>query len=134
MSKNPYIKSPDVQLPQKNYQIVFEGLEQTLEIDIHNLPSAGTGLTGSILDIALAKGLEIDHACGGVLACATCHIKVKSGLASCNEASDEELDMLDTAPGQSLQSRLACQCVPNGSERIVVEIPKWNRNLAREEH
>ena len=30
------------------------------------------------------------------------------------------------------QSRLACQCVPNGTRDLVVEVPDWNRNLVRE--
>ena len=29
-------------------------------------------------------------------------------------------------------SRLACQCVPDGSTDLVVEVPSWNRNLVRE--
>jgi ferredoxin, 2Fe-2S len=40
--------------------------------------------------------------------------------------------MLDEARGVELNSRLACQCVPNGTKDIVVEIPKWNRNLVKE--
>ena len=43
-------------------------------------------------------------------------------------------DMLDLAPGLEPQSRLACQCVPNGSQSIIVEIPEWNRNLVSEDH
>ena len=42
--------------------------------------------------------------------------------------------MLDEAPGLELTSRLACQAVPNGESDIVVEIPGWNRNHARESH
>jgi 2Fe-2S ferredoxin len=89
-------------------------------------------LPGSILDIALASGVDIDHACGGVVACSTCHIIVKQGLNTCNESTDEEEDQLDKAPGLTPFSRLACQCVPNGKENLVVEVPNWNRNLVRE--
>ena len=42
--------------------------------------------------------------------------------------------MLDEAPGLELTSRLACQAVPNGTADVVVEIPGWNRNHARESH
>ena len=86
----------------------------------------------SLLDIALAAGIEIDHACGGVCACSTCHIKLKSGSNSCSESTEQEEDQLEKAPGLSGQSRLACQCVPSGSENLVVEIPVWNRNRVRE--
>ena len=83
---------------------------------------------------ALSAGIEIDHSCGGVCACSTCHIVVRQGLDSCNEATDDEEDMLDLAPGLELQSRLACQCVPDGSQDMIVEIPEWNRNLVSETH
>jgi 2Fe-2S ferredoxin len=76
--------------------------------------------------------VDIDHSCGGVCACSTCHVIVRQGIESCNEATDDELDQLDNARGLEPESRLACQCVPNGTQDIVVEIPKWNRNLARE--
>jgi 2Fe-2S ferredoxin len=41
---------------------------------------------------------------------------------------------MDDAPGITLQSRLACQCVPNGTQDLVVEIPSWNKNLVKEGH
>ena len=50
------------------------------------------------------------------------------------EASDDEEDQLDNAPGLEPTSRLSCQCVPDGSSDVVVEVPDWNRNLVREEH
>jgi 2Fe-2S ferredoxin len=40
-------------------------------------------------------------------------------------------DMLDEAP-VTPESRLSCQCVPNGTTDIVVVIPKWNRNQVKE--
>ena len=43
-------------------------------------------------------------------------------------------DRLDQAPGLELCSRLGCQAVPDGSCDVVVEIPGWNRNHAREVH
>ena len=95
---------------------------------------AGRGTGESLLDIALGAGIEIDHACGGVCACSTCHIKLKDGSASCSESSEQEEDQLDKAPGVSAQSRLACQCIPSGSQDLVVEIPIWNRNRVREGH
>jgi 2Fe-2S ferredoxin len=59
---------------------------------------------------------------------------VREGEPSCNEATEDEEDMLDLAPGLTPQSRLACQCVPDGSTDLVVEIPSWNRNLVSEGH
>ncbi len=80
------------------------------------------------------KGQDMDHSCGGVCACSTCHVIVRQGLESCNEATDDEEDMLDLAPGLEPQSRLACQCVPNGTQALIIEIPEWNRNLVSEDH
>jgi len=31
-------------------------------------------------------------------------------------------------------SRLSCQCVPDGSTDLIVLIPKWNKNLVKEGH
>ena len=76
--------------------------------------------------------MGLDHACGGVCACSTCHVIVHQGLESCNEASDAEMDQLDEAPGLTAKSRLGCQCVPDGTTDLVVEIPEWNKNFARE--
>jgi len=108
------------------------GDSQVIEVDPASRPACGTGEPGSILDLALAQGIEIDHACGGVCACSTCHVKIKSGLESCNESTEEEEDQLDKAPGVTGQSRLACQCIPSGRQDLVVEIPGWNRNRVRE--
>ena len=77
-------------------------------------------------------GIEAD--CGGACACSTCHVIVRQGFETCNEASEDEEDMLDNAPGLETNSRLGCQCVPDGTQDVVVEIPEWNRNLVREEH
>jgi len=131
---NPYIAKPDIQLPQKAYRITFVGIDKTIDVDPAKIPYGPTGQPGSILDIALGAGIDLEHACGGVCACSTCHVFVKEGLASCNEATDDEQDELDEAPGITLQSRLSCQCVPNGTMDLVVEIPAWNKNLVKERH
>lgn len=128
---NPYIKSPEIKKPKRPFKITFSGLDKSIEVT-PDYPVFGTGLPGSILDIAMTAGIDIDHACGGVCACSTCHIYIKSGSKSCSSATENENDMLDLAPDVRPNSRLACQCVPSGEEDLVVEIPSWNRNLARE--
>ena len=131
---NPYIEKQEFELPKKNYRITFIPMNKNIEVLYDQISMEGDGLPGSILNIALSNGIEMDHSCGGVCACSTCHIVVRQGLDSCNEATDDEEDMLDLAPGLETQSRLACQCVPDGSEDIIVEIPEWNRNLVSETH
>ncbi len=133
---NPYIKQTEVALPTRPYRITFlsreTGESRVIEIDPVRLPFQRTGRPGSILDIALGHDIEMEHTCGGVCACATCHSIVRSGLASCNEATEDEEDQLEEAPGLTIQSRLSCQCVPDGSMDVVVEIPAWNRNAVKE--
>ena len=127
----------DAGLPTQKYTIKFvdeQKREHVVEVDPAKIPYGHTGLPGSILDIALGHGVELDHACGGVCACSTCHVIVREGLESCGEPSDEEEDQLDEAYGLTACSRLGCQCVPSGRKNLVVEIPPWNRNLAREPH
>ena len=91
----------------------------------------------TILDAALAQGVDIDHACGGVCACSTCHVKINSGFDCFSEASEEELDQLDEARDVALESRLACQArlerLPEASE-IEIAIPSWNVNAVKEGH
>lgn len=130
--QNPYIKDVDVELPTKRYTITFLPMNVKVEVNPEELPYGDHGLPGSILDVALKHGVELDHACGGVCACSTCHCIVRQGLNACNEPSEEEEDQLDDAYGLTPQSRLGCQCIPDGSQDMVVEIPQWNRNLSRE--
>lgn len=131
---NPYIEPAHYELPKKKYRVKFLPSGKVFEVDPERLPYNRTGLPGSILDIAWAAGVPLDHACGGVCACSTCHVIVQEGLESCNEPSDDELEMLDEARGLTMESRLGCQCVPNGRCDLVVEIPQWNRNLVQEGH
>jgi len=131
---NPYIEKQEFELPKVNYQITFLPMGKKVEILFDEIPEEGDGLPGSVLNTALYAGIDMEHSCGGVCACSTCHIIVRQGLDSCNEATDDEEDMLDLAPGLEPQSRLACQCVPDGSQDIIVEIPEWNRNLVSETH
>ncbi len=136
--RNPYIRETDAAPPEQAYKLTVEveesGEVREIDVDPAALPYGHDGLPGSVLDVLLGAGLEIDHACGGVCACSTCHVFVEQGAESCNPSSDDEEDMLDTAPGLQHDSRLACQCVPNGSAPVRVKVPAWNRNLAQEEH
>lgn len=130
---NPYHKNLPVPTATRPFQVTLLGRSAPIAVSPSDLPFGRDGRPGSLLDILLnGAQVEIDHACGGVTACSTCHVVVRQGLGSCNDADEAEEDMLDTAPGLTPFSRLACQCVPDGSEDLVVEIPSWNRNAVKE--
>jgi len=57
---------------------------------------------------------------------------VEQGGESCNEIADAEEDQLDNAAGLTSRSRLGCQCIPNGTQKVRVRIPDWNRNAVAE--
>ncbi|CAM5203782.1 ISC system 2Fe-2S type ferredoxin [Oligella ureolytica] len=59
---------------------------------IENVPS-----DVSLCQILLDNGIEMEHACEMVCACTTCHVIVKEGYDSLEEASEDEEDMLDKA-------------------------------------
>jgi ferredoxin len=86
----------------------------------------------SILELALENGINIEHACGGVVACSTCHIYVNKGMEHLPEADDAELDRVEEAPDLKINSRLSCQCIVEGDGPIEVEVPAWNRNAVKE--
>ena len=86
----------------------------------------------SILETALDHGIDIEHACGGVCACSTCHVYVVAGEAGLSAPTDDELDRVEEAPAVQRNSRLACQCLIVGPGPIAVEVPGWNRNAVKE--
>jgi ferredoxin, 2Fe-2S len=84
-----------------------------------------------LVDELLKAGVAIEHACEKVCACATCHVHLRSGAEFVDAADEEEEDQLDDAWGIDAQSRLAC-CVKVKGTELVVELPKFSRNHARE--
>ena len=87
----------------------------------------------SICDVLLENDIEIEHACDRVCACTTCHVVVRQGFASLNDAEEDEEDLLDRAWGLEPQSRLSCQAILAAKD-VTIEIPKYTINHARENH
>ena len=113
------------------HKVTFLPAEITVEVDETDYPLSREGLPGSLLDIATAHDVPIEHACGGVGVCATCHVVVVDGADNLSPAEDEEFDHLEQAPGTTLHSRLACRAVVGGD--VTVTIPAWNRNAVSEQ-
>ncbi len=87
----------------------------------------------SICRAALRNGLEIEHACEMSCAYTTCHVVVREGFDSLDEADELEEDLLDKAWGLEPESRLSCQAMVS-EEDLVVEIPKYTINQVSENH
>ena len=87
----------------------------------------------SICEALLENHIEIEHACDMSAACTTCHVIVRQGFNSLNEMEETEEDLLDRAWGLEPDSRLSCQAIVAGQD-LVVEIPKYTINHARENH
>jgi 2Fe-2S ferredoxin len=70
---------------------------------------AKTGQT--LLQVAQQNGIdEIEGACGGEMACATCHVIVDpEWYGQLPPPVHDETDMLDLASGLTRTSRLGCQ-------------------------
>jgi len=75
----------------------------------------------SVLDVALANDVPIQHACGGFCACTTCHVVVKSGMENLSQMEEDEQDRLEVAAtGLQASSRLGCQARIHGD--VVLEV------------
>lgn len=85
----------------------------------------------SICDALLIHDIEIEHACGQVCACTTCHVIVRQGFNSLPASDELEDDLLDRAWGLEPYSRLSCQAVIQETD-LVIEIPKYSINHAKE--
>ena len=83
----------------------------------------------NLLDIIIDQEVDIDGfgACEGTLAYSTCHLifKQEDFDRIPDEATDEELDMLDLAYGLTDTSRLGCQvCMTKELSGIECEVPE----------
>ena len=87
----------------------------------------------SICDAALQHGIEIEHAFEKSCACTTCHVYIREGGESLNEAGEDEDDLLDKAWGLEPDSRLSCQAIIDDQD-LVIEIPKYTINMVSENH
>lgn len=104
------------------------------------LPHAQLCPEGTVIDAKVGETIcvnlldnhvDIEHACEMSCACTTCHVIVREGFDSLNEADDLEEDYLDKAWGLEPESRLSCQAVV-ADDDLVVEIPKYTINMVSE--
>ena len=87
----------------------------------------------SILEITEDHDIHLNHNCGGVCACSTCHVYIQTGEEFLQEISDNEEDFIDRAINPRLESRLGCQCIIlNDDAEIEVEIPDQSQIIGHE--
>ena len=85
----------------------------------------------TLLQIAWDNHIDIEGACGGVMACSTCHVIVDPAqIDRLVPPGEEEDEMLDLAWGLTPTSRLGCQIVlTEALDGLVVSLPSETRNL-----
>ncbi len=87
----------------------------------------------SILEITEDHDIHLNHNCGGVCACSTCHVYIESGEEFLEEISDKEEDFIDRAINPRLESRLGCQCIIlDDAAEVTVTIPDQSRIIGHE--
>lgn len=87
----------------------------------------------SILEVTEDNDIHLNHNCGEVCACSTCHIYVEEGNEFLQEISDKEEDFIDRAINPRLESRLGCQCVIlDESADLEVTIPDQSGIIGHE--
>jgi 2Fe-2S ferredoxin len=89
----------------------------------------------SLMEVAIKEDIEaIEGACGGGLACATCHLYVhpdfkEKTMPEDGEVSEDEEDMLDLAFDVRVTSRLCCQIIVDEThEGLIVAMPSADVN------
>jgi 2Fe-2S ferredoxin len=109
--------------------------ERVIAFDPARAPFQHDGRPGSLLDVLLAHGVDLEHACGGNCACTTCHVIVKRGGEHLSEAEESEEDLLDKAVGLTPTSRLACQAVVEDPDaEIEILVPRYTINIDSGSH
>lgn len=87
----------------------------------------------SILEVTEDHDIHLNHNCGGVCACSTCHVYIEEGEEFLEEISEKEEDFIDRAINPRLESRLGCQCVILEDDAVIrVQIPDQRRIIGHE--
>lgn len=96
-------------------KVTFLPLNKTVEAEVGQ----------NLLEVSEDHEIGLEHACGGVCACSTCHVVVLEGTdKGLEDQDDDEIDTLDKlCPSQTIHSRLGCQARVRGD--VKVQIMNW---------
>lgn len=105
-------------------KVIF--IENDKEIEVEAL----VGL--SILEVAHHNNIDLEGACEGSLACATCHVILEEKIYnSLEQPLEAEEDMLDLAFGLTHTSRLGCQIILTKElDGMRIKLPSATRNIS----
>ena len=104
-------------------------------VTVHFTDSLGdvTSVEGTVgdtlLNVAHSNDIDLEGACGGELACSTCHLILSEDwynkiIDEGQDIDEDEEDMLDLAVGLTDTSRLGCQvCLTEAMQGLEVTIP-----------
>lgn len=85
----------------------------------------------SVLEVAHNNDIDLEGACEGSLACATCHVVLEDKIYNMlDEPEEAEEDMLDLAFGLTYTSRLGCQVILTKElDGMRIKLPSATRNI-----
>ena len=111
-------------MKSEKIKIIFIENDKEIEVD------ASIGL--SLLEVAHENNIDLEGACEGSLACATCHVILEEKIYNILEQPAEaEEDMLDLAFGLTHTSRLGCQIILTKElNGMRVRVPSATRNIS----
>jgi 2Fe-2S ferredoxin len=102
------------------YTVIFNIAGEVSKI--FHLERVAAGQT--LLEVALANSVPLNHECEGMSTCGTCHIHVHKGNGNLEPIANREIHCLKKVVNTDKWSRLACQCLLlPGKGRILINLP-----------
>jgi len=110
-------------------RITFKFEDKSIETKVVEDVEAGF----TIQEVTEDNDIHLNHNCGCVCACSTCHVYIDKGEDTLEEISDKEEDFIDRAIDPRIESRLACQCIILDKDAdIEVLIPNQDHIIGHE--
>ena len=110
-------------------RITFKFEDKSIETKVVEDVEAGF----TIQEVTEDNDIHLNHNCGCVCACSTCHVYIDKGEDALQEISDKEEDFIDRAIDPRIESRLACQCIILDKDAdIEVLIPNQDHIIGHE--
>jgi len=110
-------------------RITFKFEDKSIETKVVEDVEAGF----TIQEVTEDNDIHLNHNCGCVCACSTCHVYIDKGEDALQEISDKEEDFIDRAIDPRIESRLACQCIILDKDAdIEVVIPNQDHIIGHE--